>query len=1248
MTIRALLTSILILILQFNDLSGKIIAVTDRNISAGLSPYNWVCRDGYVSSSVCGASVIVKFKGTSQVALQVSTGHMIFESPNRFPIIAWTVNGGAVQTHQLRAGEVSVKLSDGIADPLIDLYIKGLSPFEDRYSGNLPPNALKIAGFMVDEGGSAEKATSGGKHWLTIGDSILSGDGAALETDQGRPADDLWAASDDSRASYGHLLARYFGFSESRLAFGGYDWGGGMAGVPALRTLIDSITSTSGRIKEGKLDPIPDVVMINLGENGAPAEKDVTDALMKLRSRVSTGTKIIIMVPVSGRARSAVTKAFNAYQSASADKSIYLVDLGFFGFATCDGQHPSASGHKTIYKAALPAFEAILQGQYISPVTIPLWTGTAPESQGSTKGKDPLITIYRPVKPNGAAVVICPGGGYGMLVTGPEGQGIAQWLNKKGITAIVLEYRLPRGNSKVPLLDAQQAIRLVRSMAPELKLDPNRIGIIGFSAGGHLASTTATHFDQGDKQSADPVARFSCRPDFAILVYPVVTMGPDTHGGSRNNLLGQNPSPDLINLFSNEKQVNNLTPPTFLAHAQDDDVVKPSNSQLFYDALITHNIPAFYLKLPSGSHGLNGYSGPMWEEWQAKSLQWLAELKMIPATNISVIIDEKKSGQVISPLLFGHNLEVTRRGFWSGLSAQMLANRKFAAVADNMPKQWSLIGAGGSFRIDTTMAYAGKQSLRIEGSGKGVMAGVSQQQEQLAVQKDRNYALRIWVKTENARKLRVSFAGNAAKPFFEKTFSCKRGDWQLISTVIKAPETRADCIFEISSGETGTFWVGAVSLMPADNFHGMRRDVVEQLKMIKPGILRFPGGCYAEFYSWKDGLLPVDQRPPIVNTGLDFLFRNTDDTDTHEIGIDEFAALCRELACEAVLTVRLSENTPDDAADWVQYCNGDAGTKWGDVRISRGHKEPYHIGWWFVGNELYSFGRGAARGIAGCTDQTTLFSMAMKNIDPNIRLVPSTLYGGDDPARDWNLPLLKATGSLTDAVSAHQYILDRYPLKSLADYSMIIRSPQLNTLPMLRNTRRFIDEVNPDGKKLGILYDEWNTRWGLSGTIPMGIYAASMLNMLCRESGALGLEMACFFMPVNEGAIKVSPLSAELDAAGQVFELFKVHQANKLLALPENSEVDLCASLNSDGSQINITLVNGIIGQQTVEFSFTGQSGFESSKATVRQLVPLTLNVEETVFKHQDEEVQRNKDGKFVVHLHPGGIALLTIYRLYL
>lgn len=288
--------------------------------------------------------------------------------------------------------------------------------------------------------------------------------------------------------------------------------------------------------------------------------------------------------------------------------SLLMAVAALAGGAAVEAQNPPAAGQR-----------------------IALWNGHAPIGDGKFEQADAWITVHRPEKSNGAAVLICPGGGYGGLVTGPEGHGIAAWLNQHGITGVVLEYRLPAGRAMVPLLDAQRAIRTVRAHAQEWQVDPARIGIMGFSAGGHLASTAGTHFDDGDPQAADVVARVSCRPDFMILVYPVVTMREATHGGSRANLLGAQPSAELIERFSNERQVTDRTPPAFLAHALDDTAVSPANSKNLFDALQSHKIPAEYLELPSGGHGLNGYQGPMWDAWQAKSLVWLAQLKIIPA-----------------------------------------------------------------------------------------------------------------------------------------------------------------------------------------------------------------------------------------------------------------------------------------------------------------------------------------------------------------------------------------------------------------------------------------------------------------------------------------------------------------------------------------------------------------------------------------------------------------------------------------
>jgi acetyl esterase/lipase len=262
------------------------------------------------------------------------------------------------------------------------------------------------------------------------------------------------------------------------------------------------------------------------------------------------------------------------------------------------------------------------------PPRISLWNNHAPIDREKFAEEDAWITVHRAEKGNGTTIVICPGGGYGGLVTGGEGHGIAQWLNGQGITGVVLEYRLPAGRPFVPLLDAQRAIRTVRANAKDWGVDPTRVGIMGFSAGGHLASTAGTHFDEGNADAADKVNRLGCRPDFMILVYPVITMDDTTHRGSRNNLLGATPSKELIELFSNEKQVTAKTPPTFLAHAVDDKPVPIENSRAFYKALQTHKIPAKLLELPSGGHGLNGYQGPMWDAWQEQSLVWLEQLQI--------------------------------------------------------------------------------------------------------------------------------------------------------------------------------------------------------------------------------------------------------------------------------------------------------------------------------------------------------------------------------------------------------------------------------------------------------------------------------------------------------------------------------------------------------------------------------------------------------------------------------------------
>lgn len=290
-----------------------------------------------------------------------------------------------------------------------------------------------------------------------------------------------------------------------------------------------------------------------------------------------------------------------------------------------------------LFQSDLRATWPIVEAQGVRERPLPvsrmlLWPEKAPVGDGTQETSDAVMTVFAPPRnrATGAAVVICPGGGYIRHVLSREGPIVAQWLADHGIAGIVLEYRLPNKRPQVPLLDAQRAIRLTRFKAESWNIDSRRIGVLGFSAGGHLASTAGTHFDAGNPKASDPADRLSCRPDFMLLVYPVVTMGEKTNRGTKDNLLGPDPKPELIHLFSNEKQVTDQTPPTFVAHAKDDVPVQPENSRALVDALKSHHVAVEYLELPSGGHGLYGCKGPVWEQWKSRALEWMAAQGIVP------------------------------------------------------------------------------------------------------------------------------------------------------------------------------------------------------------------------------------------------------------------------------------------------------------------------------------------------------------------------------------------------------------------------------------------------------------------------------------------------------------------------------------------------------------------------------------------------------------------------------------------
>ncbi len=266
------------------------------------------------------------------------------------------------------------------------------------------------------------------------------------------------------------------------------------------------------------------------------------------------------------------------------------------------------------------------------PDQIPLWPAGAPGALGNNEEDKPCLFIFRAAKEHatGSAVVVCPGGGYVGLAMDHEGRQVAEWFNSLGVTALVLKYRLgshdgTKYGHPAQLQDAQRAIRLARSRARGWDIDPDRIGIMGFSAGGHLASTAGTHFDDGNPSSADPIEQTNSRPNFMILVYPVISFKTQyAHRSSRRVLLGETPDSQMVDNLSNETRVTTLTPPTFLIHTNEDSGVPAENSVLFYLALRQAGVPAELHIYERGEHGFGlAPKDPVLSSWPKRCEDWM-------------------------------------------------------------------------------------------------------------------------------------------------------------------------------------------------------------------------------------------------------------------------------------------------------------------------------------------------------------------------------------------------------------------------------------------------------------------------------------------------------------------------------------------------------------------------------------------------------------------------------------------------
>lgn len=396
----------------------------------------------------------------------------------------------------------------------------------------------------------------------------------------------------------------------------------------------------------------------------------------------------------------------------------------------------------------------------------------------------------------------------------------------------------------------------------------------------------------------------------------------------------------------------------------------------------------------------------------------------------------------IDEALFGANMEITRRTGWGGLSAQMVANRKFAAERDAQVCRWQLEG-GAEYR-------PGTDSVCRSGCVR-LCAGAELRQtgDWLGLQKQAAY--------------RFSFiARGIAGGVLEA--AVLSGEEVLWKQTVPLPEKREACRFSFTADRetgngtlsfrmlSGTADIEVVSLLPEDSFYGMRRDVLDCLKALGLQELRFPGGCYSEVYDWKDGLLEADWRKPIRPYLYDngaFLFRNTDGVDCHEIGTNEFMRACQYIGAKPVLSVPIIHGAVSDALDWLEYCNGSEDTPWGRERCKAGFAAPFPVLDWCIGNEIYYFGKEMAEDAGYAAEITNAFIRSMKEKDARI----SAIVAFCPEREEWNRLYLSAVHEQADKVSLHFYMTDEFkPTFGKITEAMCLAVSEEQFLPLLRET----------------------------------------------------------------------------------------------------------------------------------------------------------------------------------------------------
>ena len=520
--------------------------------------------------------------------------------------------------------------------------------------------------------------------------------------------------------------------------------------------------------------------------------------------------------------------------------------------------------------------------------------------------------------------------------------------------------------------------------------------------------------------------------------------------------------------------------------------------------------------------------------------------------------DRTGAGYLFEDGIFGVNMEITRRGIFGGLCAQMLNNRKLFMGEDGVDG-W--LCEGFERITDRPEESLCQSNFIILKNGSMTQTSVD-----IALREGKTYEAKVWVK---------AYSDTAAVTFgvagMEQTFTV---------TADGEPYRALSFVFDGADLEEGTFSVKTegeaavyeVSLMPTDTFYGMRWDVIEQLRVIAPTALRYPGGCAADHFDWKESLkAPEFRRPADGRSKAWFLFRDTYHQDSLDIGLNEFMMLCKELNAEPEFTVSLILSDGEDARRLVEYCNGGATTEYGGKRQALGF-DAFHVHLWYVGNEAYFFG-GEYQGSAIAAARTDELIAAMKQADPTIAVAIGLTWG--DNYHEWAFDFMKTLKSDFEYVSYHDYI-GILPDATQGDNGMatceILESNFIDDecygLNFYRN-KLYADDFD----RIRICVDEWNYSWGKDSSNALFFSNALQFHFLAKGKETYHIDRAEFFMPVNEGMIFVKGNTCRLESTGELFRLMAAHRGGYVIPCEtESRELDILCTSHSD--RLYLSVVN--------------------------------------------------------------------------